>query len=703
MQKYKQQLQIYLAMLLFVLWADKMTAQEQFSKTYAPDGSMYIGVDYYPEHWPKERWEYDINLMKEAGFNVVRLAEFSWIKLEPVEGTFDFTWLDEAMALLEKHDMYVILGTPTAVMPAWCARKYPETLAMKGDGTRIVWGGRKNNCFSNGTYRMLSERITRAMAEHYKDAPNLVGWQTDNEFGGTDCRCDQCRNEFQDWLRRKYKTIAELNRAWGTHFWGLDFGTWGEIPIPDDREGGDWSISNPSASLDWMRFTSWLNVRFQDDQIKILRGYYPDLFITHNFMGLFQNMDYYDLAKNLDFVTWDNYPTFGDSEEIRIPYHSSFAADVMRGLKGSNFWIMEQTAGPHGWGTFGRNVRPGELRKICFQQLAHGADAQIWFRWRTCTVGREQYWHGLLGHDGKPLRRYEEAKETAADYRKLEKELRGTIPKNDVAFIYDYDSMWALRIQPGYPGNSYQKAISRYYNALFRVGVNADMIPPTSDFTKYKVIFAPDLYILADDVARRLDAFVKNGGILIADCRTGVKDETGLVHERTLPGLLSSALGIRIEEYESVPSKMHYRVKSELGDFETVQYVDWIKPETATVIGQYSDPWHMADFAVITRNEYGKGQGWYLGSVFKESTFYDVFVKRILSEASINPIVSPPEGVEVAVRHGNGKSLLFIINHTDELKRIKTPGGELELLTGNITGEFIELDRFGVAAVLLTL
>ena len=460
-------------------------------------------------------------------------------------------------------------------------------------------------------------------------------------------------------------------------------------------------MSNPSASLDWMRFTSWLNVRFQDDQIKILRELHPDKFITHNFMGLYQNMDYYALAENLDVVSWDNYPTFGDAEQIQIPYNSSFAADVMRGLKAQNFWIMEQTAGPHGWGAFGRNVRPGELEKICFQQLAHGADAQIWFRWRTCTVGREQYWHGLLGHDGKPLRRYEEAKQTAANYRKIEKEIRGTTVKADVAFIYDYDSIWALRFQPGYPGNSFQAAISRYYNALFRAGINAAMIPPTGDFSHYKIIFAPDLYILPDAVANRLDDFVKNGGILVTDCRAGTKDETGLMHERTLPGLLSDALGIRIEEYEAIPSKMRYDVQGELGEFAAIHYADWVIPETAVVVEKFVAPWHMADFAAVTKNDYGTGQGWYVGSVFQDEQFYDAFAKKILAVANIQPIVSPPPGVEVSLRQGEGNKLLFIINHTDEIKIVNVPPGKTELLTGKQTDDQLEMDRYGVAVLKL--
>jgi beta-galactosidase len=357
---------------------------------------MRIGVDYYPEHWERKRWETDARLMEKAGFNVVRLAEFAWGFMEPEEGRYEFEWLDDALATLGKHGISAILGTPTGVMPAWCARKYPETLAMQENGQRYIWGVRKNNCFTSGTYRLLSERITRAMAEHFANNPNVIGWQTDNEFGHPVYYYETCRKTFHEWLRRKYGSLDDLNRAWGSHFWGHIYRDWDEITIP-----ANFAQYNPSACLDWQRHFSWLNVRFQRDQVGILRKLCPAHFITHNFMGLFSDLNYYDLAEDLDHVSWDNYPIWGAPG---IRYNSSAAADLMRGLKRKNFWIMEQTAGPGGWGSFGRNPRPGEIRNVTYQQLARGADGMIWFRWRTCTAGREQYWHGLLGHDGRPLR-----------------------------------------------------------------------------------------------------------------------------------------------------------------------------------------------------------------------------------------------------------------------------------------------------------
>ncbi len=665
-------------------------------------GAMLIGVDYYPEHWPRDRWETDARLMKEAGFNVVRLAEFSWINMEPEEGRFEFGWLDEAVTLLGRHGIRVILGTPTAVMPAWVARKYPETLRQQPDATRIVWGGRKHNCFTSGAYRLLSERITRAMAEHFASSPHVIGWQTDNEFGGGECHCDTCLAGFQDWLRRKYGTLDALNRAWGNHFWGLNFTTWGEITFPDNRTGEMWAMGNPSACLDFKRFTSWLRVRFQADQVRILRAICPDDFVTHNFMGLFSDLDYYDLAEDLDFVTWDNYPIWFDEPDI--PYSASLAADVMRGLKSKNFMIMEQTAGPCGWGSFGRNPWPGEIRKIAYQQLAHGSDGQIWFRWRTCTVGREQYWHGLLGHDGRPLRRYDEAAQTAREFRKLEDRLRGTTVVSDVAILYDYDNLWSLGFQPGYEGNSLQAAILRYYNALSRVGVNADLVNRQADLAKYKLVLAPDLNVMPDETARKLVSYVEKGGVLLADCRTGIKDCNNLCHERTLPGLLSPALGIRIEEYSALGSNVRYAVKGEAGldgSYNAIRHTDWVTPDGAETLARYSEQWHNKPFAAVTRNRLGKGQGWYVGTVIEQESFYDALIAQLLKGADIRPVVDPPNGVETSIRQGQGKKLLFVMNHTDQPATVNVPEGKAELLSGGRTDKTLRLDRFGVAVVLL--
>ena len=656
---------------------------------------MYVGVDFYPEHWPRKLWNRYASLMRKANFNIVRLAEFAWVLMEPQEGCFDFAWLDEALAILGKGGISVILGTPTAVMPAWVARKYPDCLATQKNGQRIEWGVRKNNCFSSPTYRLLSQRITRAMAEHFAAAPNVIGWQSDNEFGDPVCYCDTCREGFHDWLVNKYKTLEKLNAAWGTHFWGQRFGQWCEIPLPIDPDG-----ANPSLYLDWRRYGSWLNVRFQGEQVRILRECCPRHFITHNFMGLYSELNYYDLAEDLDFVSWDNYPIGGPPG---ILYNSAAAADLMRGLKRRNFWIMEQTAGASGWGCFNRNPRPGEIRLVAWQQMAHGADAQLWFRWRTCTAGREQYWHGLLGHDGKPLRRYREAARVGAEFKKLARHVEGTTVHAPVAMIYDYESHWALTSQPGYAGHHYYEAILRYYRALFRAGVNVDMVKPGGNLAGYRIVIAPDLFILPDDLAKQLCSFVFGGGVLLADCRTGVKDENSLCHARTLPGLLSKALGVVIEEYEAVPDGAEYAVSGVgdiVGDFTATRCCDWVKPRGAQRLAVYQ-PWHLKDFAAATRYRYGKGTGFYVGTVIRQEEFYDALIACLLQTGRVRPVVKPPAGVEVSLRQGRGGKLLFVMNHTEETKIVHVPPGKGDLLRGTRTAKTLRLARYDVALLKL--
>ncbi len=667
---------------------------------------MYFGTAYYPEHVSHEQWERDASLMEKAGFNVARLAEFAWAFMEPEEGSFRFEWLEEAIATLGRHGIKVILGTPTASMPAWTAHDHPECLAVDKTGRRLTWGVRRNNCFSTPVYRRLSNRITQCMAGRFQSSPHVIGWQTDNELGEPFCYCDSCLGSFHDWLKQRYGSIEEVNRAWGTHFWGHRFKAWDEIPFPVDL-----STHNPGLCLDFRRHHSWLITRFQAEQVQILRDMCPGHFVTHNFMGLYCEIDYADLATDLDFVSWDNYPV-----ELApgIRYDAAAAADIMRGLKGKSFWVMEQTAGARGWGIMGRNPRPGEIRQVAWQQAARGADSQLLFGWRSATAGREQYWHGLLGHDGKPARRYEEAAATARELHRLSADLEGTQVRAEVAMIYDYESAWAFEIQPSYSprekgelagASNYLNAMRRYHRALFRAGAAADMIRPTDDFSRFKVVIAPHLFILSDDAGERLSEFVRAGGVLVSDCRTAVKDSTGLCHLWTLPGLLSDALGISISEYEALDGAMRYKLAcrkpfASRPCYAGVSFADWVTPAGAEVLAGYEER-HMSGYAAVTRNSFGKGLGYYVGTIVEEETFYDELISDALSRAGVVPEVKPPHGVEAVVRANGEKKILFLINHEEEQRAVAVPAGKRELLSGTVTGSTVKLDPYGVAVIRL--
>ncbi|MCE5258830.1 MAG: beta-galactosidase, partial [Chloroflexi bacterium] len=419
---------------------------------------MYYGADYYPEHWPQERWETDARLMEEAGINLVRMGEFAWSLYEPQEGIYHWEWLEQAIATLAAHGIHTVLGTPTATPPAWMCQAYPEIMVCERNGRRVTFGERRQYCPTNAVYRQLSRRIASAMAERFGSNPHVVAWQIDNEFAGHHprCYCPDCQRAFQNWLRAKYGTLEELNGAWGAHFWSHDYTNWAQIPLPVDSNG----VSNPCLELDFYRFASDQWVGFQHNQVEALRKIVPaHQRITHNFMGYnFQEINYFDLARELDFVAWDNYPIFQASD----PAHIALNHAAMRGLKNQPFWVMEEQSGPSGWQVMSRQPRPGQIRLWAYQAIAHGADAIVYFRWRTCQFNTEEYWHGILEHHGQPRRRYYEVQRMGQEIARIGDRLSGAMPPKAAAMILSYGDIYALRLQPGAQGLSYNELFGSY-------------------------------------------------------------------------------------------------------------------------------------------------------------------------------------------------------------------------------------------------
>ncbi len=390
------------------------------------------GADYYPEQWPVERWNIDARLMKEAGFNVVRLAEFAWSRMEPAAGYYDFAWLDRVIDILGEQGIDVVLGTPTASPPPWLMSEHPDLFNVWPDGVRATYGSRRTYCPTNPIYRRYARNITQAMAEHYRTHPRVIGWQIDNEFGDA-CYCEMCQAGFQSWLANKYSSLDALNAAWGTIFWSHVYTDWAQIPLPAltsrtplGLDSG--TVANPGLILDFARFVSDTYVGFQNNQLAILRTQCPNHFVTHNLMGFgYDKLNYFDLAKPLDFVTWDNYPRgFWRSDGKMSPPDLALEHATMYGLKNHNFWVMEAQSGRSGWHVMGSVPRPGELRLWAYQAIAHGADAIVFFRWRSGRFGTEQLWQGILDHDGIPRRRYQEIKQMGQELQQIGSHSRGS-------------------------------------------------------------------------------------------------------------------------------------------------------------------------------------------------------------------------------------------------------------------------------------
>ena len=634
---------------------------------------MYYGVDYYPEHWPEERWPLDAKLMEEAGINVTRLAEFAWSKLEPEEGSFDFSWLDKVINILSRHNIKVVLGTPTASPPMWLVKKYPQILPVDKDGHIMGPGGRRHYCYNSPEYRELTRKIVTAMAEHYKNNPNVIGWQIDNELGcheSNRCYCDNCLAKFREWLKNKYGTIEDLNEAWGTVFWSQTYNSWDEVILPRRTVGAH----NPSLLLDFYRFVSDSTVDYLNLQVGIIRSISPEKFITHNFMGLFGGLNYYELGERLDFISWDNYPKFGNKV---FPQQIALAHDVMRGIKGKNFWIMEEQSGPAGWEVFGASPLPGEIRLWAYQGIAHGADAIVYFRWRTCRFGTEEFWHGILDYDGIPRRRYQEVKQVGQELKDLS-DIVGSRYKAEVAIVYSYDIRWAFEIQPNNPEFNYMEEIQKYYTALFNQHIPVDIVPPTKDLSEYKLVIAPSLYLMTPEIRDNLASFVKNGGTLVVTLRSGIKDWNNVVTDKTLPGELSELLGIEIEEYYSLPPGETCHIRGIWPENYSCKAIcEMVVPKSAEVIAQYEDGPY-AGRCAVSLNRFGSGEAIYVG-VDPDLSYVESLFFWLATRCKLDIIAMGSKDVEVAIREGEDGNYLFILNHSDKEESIKVSfPGEIE-------------------------
>ena len=634
---------------------------------------IHFGVDYYPEHWPEERWETDAVLMQKMGIQVVRMAEFSWHKLEPKDGKYDFVWLDRVVALLGSYNIRTIMGTPTAAPPAWMVRKHPQILPIDQEGRVRGFGGRHHDCQSNETYREYCRKIVTQMAGHYADNANVIGWQPDNELGNSHqdlCTCDSCRDHFQTWLEQKYQSIDVLNKAWGNAFWSQEYNSFQEIGAPRITVCGE----NPSMMLDWKRFCSDLIVDFMKEQTDIIREYCPNQFITHNYMGFADTVNYYDLGELLDFVSHDQYPGLnmmpGENALDHAPNHVLAATlDVVRSYKNKNFWIMEQQSGITGWQIMGRAPEPGQLSLWTSQSVAHGADAIVYFRWRVCAFGTEQYWHGILPHSGIPGRRFEELSDTIHKLAPVMEQMQGSMPGSEAAIVFSFDQDYAFAIQPNNPKLRYIGQLLKYYKALYNRHIPVDFVPDTGNFEKYKLLIAPLQYLMTPELEEKYFAYVKNGGHLILTMRCGVKDHTNInMTDRELPGRLSELTGVEVIDYDSLITGLaKAQYKGEVYDIDVWSDILRVNGEKTEVLAEYASEYYKWT-PCVTVNPYGKGACIYVGTEPGEA-FMQALMDSVTQAAGITGLGEADIEVEMMERQGENAKWLFVLNHSNKEKK----------------------------------
>ncbi|HWQ84072.1 MAG TPA: beta-galactosidase [Anaerolineales bacterium] len=651
---------------------------------------MKLGVCYYPEQWPQERWSEDARLMREAGLKLVRITDFAWSLMEPREGEFTWDWLDRVIETLAAEDLQVILCTPTASPPPWLAKSYPDILHVDEQGRRRRIGSRRHYCVNSPTYQQHTRRIVSAMAARYGEHPAVVGWQIDNELGchfTGRCYCENCTAGFRTWLAAKYGTIEALNAAWGNVFWSQVYTDWSEIEPPNLTVAGP----NPSHVLDYDRFSSAGFVSYVQLQLSVLRPHITEhQIVTTNYMSQFSELDYYEIASLLDLITMSSYPT-GHAEsnpslytpgnfrpslayDVGDPYITGMGMTLMRGYKQYYpFWVMEQQCGNVNWGVYNPGVRPGTVRLWTWQALSSGAEAVIYFRWRAGLYAQEQMHSGLLHHDGSADVGYADLHEMLAEQIRLA-EIASLPPEARIAILLDFESLWALRVQPHRPDMEYMRQIFLFYRALQRLGLPADIVSPGGDLTAYRLVVAPAAYIATKDLTRTLQTFAEAGGTVLLGVRSGFKTVDNHVTDRPLPGFLSDLAGITVQEWHSLPPDVSYDFSSAIPglDGPATVWAEALHPiQSAAAWSEASTP----DFSILAHytsgpfsskpalveHRVGSGRVNYLGW-YPTDRQAEILMLYLASTAGITPTATLPEGV-VASQHG---PYVVLLNFTDE-------------------------------------
>lgn len=633
---------------------------------------MRVGVDYYPEHWDKSLWEQDADLMKKSGVSLVRMAEFAWSKMEPEEGVYDFSWLDEAVKLFEERNIDVILCTPTNCPPLWLYEKYPDALQSGRDGKKQEPAIRGHRCYNAPVYRGFIEKLIRKMGEHYQHMANLAAWQIDNEVDAGFCCCDTCAEKFREWLKEKYGSLEAVNQAYHNEVWSGSYSAWSQIHPPlGDRPVTQY---NPAYMLDYQRFMSDSAIGYVQFQQQLLREYFPRTLITTNTFFCEHMPDFYKLFDKLDFCSYDNYPTTILPEEGY--YSHAFHLDFIRGVKQKNFWVMEQLSGTPGcWMPMAPAVRPGMIKGYGMQAFAHGADAVINFRFRSAVGGAEMFWHGLIDHSNVPGRRYAEFEELCQTVKKLEN-MEGTEIRSRVALLCGFESEYAFRLQLQTAGAYYLEQMQAFHNAFTRYGVNVDIIGQEADLGNYRIVIAPAMYVRSRKTVDQLHAFAQNGGIVLLTARSGVKDENNNCIMQPLPAGYSDMTGCRVEEYDAVGNRK-IAIVMEGQQYEGIRWCDIIKTESAETLAVYGENFY-AGKAAVTKNTFGKGTVYYIGTVGLPGLCCRL-AEMMLQQADIPYVENLPDRVEVTVREGNGRSFTFLFNNDEAFKEFDFRGMTVRL------------------------
>ena len=650
------------------------------------------GGDYNPDQWldRPDILEEDIRLMKLAGCNLMSVGIFAWAALEPKEGEYNFGWLDGVLDRLHANGISVFLATPSGARPAWMSRKYPEVLRVREDGGRNFHGGRHNHCYTSPVYRGFVRRINRALAERYGHHPAVVGWHISNEYGG-ECHCELCQQAFREFLKNRYGTLERLNHAWWTGFWSKTYDDWDELRGPS--RVGEQAVHG--LNLAWQRFVTHQTADFIRAEAEPIRELTPHLPITTNLMELYGQLNYFELVEELDFASFDSYPKWGGSDEEWTATCAAFNYDWMRSLKGKPFALMESTPSQVNWHEVCKLKKPGMHLLSSLQAVAHGADTVQYFQWRKSRGAAEKFHGAVVDHAGhEHTRTFRDVRAVGAALEKLA-DVRGAMPENRVALLFDTENRWALEDCQGPRADlKYMDTVLEHYRALKRLGVGVDIVDETRDLSPYRLVAAPMLYMLRPGAAERLEAFVSSGGTAVFTAYTGRVDEDDLCFLGGFPGPLRKLTGIWAEETDALYDDERNGIVMAVGRrYACGTICDLIHAETAEALGTYADDFYAGE-PCVTVNAFGAGQAYYVATR-PDVDFLDDFYGELVGKTGV-PRALPglPKGAQATWRGDT----LFAMNFNAHPVEVELPEG-MDLLTGAAVGGMTPLPPLGICVI----
>ncbi len=646
------------------------------------------GGDYNPDQWldRPDILAQDVELMKRANVNVVSLGIFAWATLEPEDGKYDFSFLEERIQTLYENGIYTILATPSGARPVWMAHKYPEVLRVTEHGQRNRMGARHNHCYTSPVYRQKVWEMNKRLAERFADHPGVIAWHLSNEYGGA-CWCDKCQAAFREYLKEKYGTLEELNRQWWTAFWSHTYDSWEHIepPMPHGE------VSTHGLNLDWQRFCSLQTADFCAWEKKALEAGGSTLPVTTNLMGFYNGLNYADFRDILDIVSWDNYPEWhnGRLSDAEVAQDIACATDYMRCIHKTRvpFLLMESTPSMTNWQPVSRLKRPKMHMLSSMQQIAHGSDSVQYFQWRKGRGSSEKFHGAVVIHDTTDdTRVFCEVRDVGARLAALE-EITGSLVRPKAAIILDHENRWALEDCQG-PRNSgmnYLETVKMHHAALWKLGVPVDVIDMDCPLEDYSLVIAPMLYMLRGDIAQRLCGFVERGGTLVGGYHSGLVNENDFCFEGRVPHGLTGLFGLHREEIDGLWDGQSNHMTWQDKTYTLTELCERVHPSTAQVLAVYAEDFYAGEPALL-KNSFGKGTAYYLAARADGDFLLD-FYRTVAPAAGAAPCVRAelPEGVTATCRVKGEKEYIFLQNWNNAAVTVPLH----ETLTDLETGETV--------------